>query len=1181
MDVLSCSLKELEDAENEILGELSVLESQTLGHLQRASALVDSNGDRSGGINLFRLSSLDRADASVVDSFSAQSGSFRTQSLGRTDSGVSRAVSLGERPETGSNREANTLTSIAVSSRSSIGLGDNFYRIESFGNRLKTIANESDCVLNKLKCAVSIVECVSVLYQSASKLVEFFTEMSGSGGSEDEYSGYETQLGRLDGKMGDVLQLGAQERLELSVDDRTLSDRNMDVVSPVNMGKRGSLEKVNLSDTSKSMELLFEQVSRYIEQVELAKKNGYWNEALIVITKGYIGQVIASLKWAVLRCLSVTIAQVPSTSGSTVTHGSGETQINAGTVIPSNSASVTATSGANATIQVADRPKMLTRLAVCLGSEMEVFKCYLSAIRAEFHYTATSGIGSGSGVNKMTAGSEVKLLKNALKRARNALIYQANVVLSELGGRYYIQICREIHEHVSVEVASMFVEFVKLHFTPFLPATAPRGGAANSGDNAISNSGSGNVNLYNTSNNYSGTVNTQSGSINATLGSSVSSYGGIGATTNNSLNSFNSAHNSTVNTSSTTSSSATVQVATAASYNSAGVSNRGTSSHGTASGISNNNSTSYSTSNSTSLANDTHLASHNTLNPRDNARNSHNSHSNISYNSYPGTSYNNNASSNSNIISNNSTSNNGNNSTNNSNTISSNHSGIYSSGNATLYNPSTLNLHTNIATNSMHQSSRNTAISMESESLLSQLERALEDANVVETIVGDSKYQTVLDTIAIMASLWSDFESALRDSTRPVYSKLNISLLSHGDSSNPQNINTTNLTTDLPLNNSTKLPPNPLVSDNTYGPDGLVTLSLATKTLQSLLNAYVQIQHVFILKYVKQAILVDAIYQSVSTLVDDVFFILQKSQQRSIGTGDLQTACATFNQTSAIIGGELKTALVGNLVESRAVYERWAQKLENLSSSSVQTMLEEHFKKTLGSVPDSIGSKHSFVHSLNNVEECLGLLEKFKQEMSECFADRFFKEKQEKNLLIDNTIQTLDSVTTELEEILNTCCEYVFNILKDHLNDPLLKFGAIDFEMDDEKYSRSQNDESFADQLVSVLNIILGHLNTNYTPKVALKCMTNLVEKLSKYLETCTLSKRFTIYGAVYFDTAIRSLVYACSSYNQEIRKEFTTLLQISDVLNVNNRDDLMLLKESEYTIDISKYSGLRTDLTF
>ncbi|BAM39106.1 uncharacterized protein TOT_010000568 [Theileria orientalis strain Shintoku] len=956
MDVLSCSLKELEDAENEILGELSVLENQALEHLRGATALADTNGDRSGDVNLFRLGSLDRADSPVVDSFSVASGSFGTQSLGRLDSGVSRAISLGETQETGTNRNANRAASMTFSSgRSSIGLGDNFYRIESFGNRLKTIANESDCVLNKLKCAVSIVECASVLYQSASKLL-------------------------------------------------------------------------SLWDTSKSMELLFEQVGRYVEQVELAKKNGYWNEALIVITKGHIGQVIASLKWAVLRYL-----------------------------------------------RVADRPKMLTRLAVCLGSETEVFKCYLSAIRAEFPQTTSAsnaaGIGSGSGTSgltKMTAGSEVKTLKSALKRARNALIYQANVVLSELGGGYYIQICREIHEHVSVEVAAMFVEFVKLHFTAVLPSGAAAGGAVDSGDNAIGTSGIDNVTLYSTSGAYGGTVNTQGCVTNAhgaaaahsnIATSSTSYHGGMGATTNNhpnspnsasnsfnsapnsfnsAPNSFNSASNGAVKTALTTSAAATAQVAATTSYNASGVSNRAGSFHGVTSGSTSSNSASYSTNGPTSSANEAHLATNTALNHRDNATSSHNS--------------------------------------------------------------------------------------LESEALLSRLKRALEDANVVETVVADSKYQTVLDTIAMMASLWSDFESALRDSTRPP--------LAH-----------------------------PPLTNNTYGTDGLVTLSLATKTLQSLLSAYVQLQHVFILKYVKQAIQVDAIYQSVSTLVDDVFFILQKSQQRSIGTGDLQTACATFNQTSAIIGGELKTALVGNLVESRSLYERWAQKLDNLSSSSVQTMLEDHLKKTRGSIPDSIGSKHSFVHSLNNVEECLGLLEKFKQEMSESFADRFFKEKQQQNLLIDNTIQTLDSVASELEEILNTCCEYVFNILKDHLNDPLLKFGAVDFEMDDEKYSRSQNDESFADQLVSVLNVILGHLDTNYTPKVALKCMTNLVEKLSKYLETATLSKRFTIYGAVYFDTAIRSLVYACSSYNQEIRRQFTALLQISDVLNVNNRDDLMLLK--------------------
>eukprot|EP00375_Theileria_parva_P003439 XP_766121.1 hypothetical protein [Theileria parva strain Muguga] len=169
--------------------------------------------------------------------------------------------------------------------------------------------------------------------------------------------------------------------------------------------------------------------------------------------------------------------------------------------------------------------------------------------------------------------------------------------------------------------------------------------------------------------------------------------------------------------------------------------------------------------------------------------------------------------------------------------------------------------------------------------------------------------------------------------------------------------------------------------------------------------------------------------------------------------------------------------------------------------------------------------------------------------MTECFSNEFLKDK-EKNLLVESAIQELDSVKTELEQILDTCCNYALNMFKDHLNDPLIKFSMVDFEMDEEKYSKFQAEESFSDVVVSVLDVVLTHIKSTYSPNVGLKCMSNLLEK-----------KKFTIYGAVYFDGAIRSLVYSCSKHNQQLKKQFSTLLQISDVLNVNNKDDLILLK--------------------
>uniref|UniRef100_A0A3B0MK36 COG4 transport protein, putative n=1 Tax=Theileria annulata TaxID=5874 RepID=A0A3B0MK36_THEAN len=724
-------------------------------------------------------------------------------------------------------------------------LGDNFNKIESFGNKLKTVADESDCALNKIKKTVSVVETVTALYNSASKALDHFN-----------------------------------------------------------------------NDTP---DQAFSEIEKYIAAVESARTKGHWEEVVNVITKGYIGQVISSLRLVVIESLRTNVSN--------------------------------------------DHSKLLTRLALSLNAEKEAYDSYLSFVKVEtergtaltsltapYNNTSNEYEGyNGYGI------SEMNNLNRVILKSKNLLNRQGNSVLTELGTIYYIKIVREIHLYSSTEASKIFIDFIKT--------------------NLLTN------------------------------------------------------HISTQIT-------------------------------------------------------EAQLDKQNQM-------------------------------------------------------VETNGFEISEKADLTQLNNS---------------DSLNSA----SEAIISELEKTLKDSNFVNMITSEVKYQKLLDNIAIMASLWIDFETSLRETTAPIYANLLVKQ-----------------------------------DEKEYSPDGLVFLSNATKMIQSILSAYVHLQHAFTLKTVVQAIQVsDTIYISenentlTSTLVDDVFFILQKSQHRSIGTGDIQTACATFNQVSSIISNELKNALTHNLVQSQPIYEKWTQKLENLMNGSLYNMLDEYFKRTRGGFPELIGeftlnchfktgSKYSFVHSLNNIEECLGLLAKFKEEMSECFSKEFLKQK-EKNLLVENAIQELDSVETELEQILETCCNYALNMFKDHLNDPLIKF--------------SMAEESFSDIVVSVLDIVLSHIKSSYSPNVGLKCMNNLLEKLCKYLENMVLEKKFTIYGAVYFDGAVRSLVHSCSKHNQELRKQFSTLLQISDVLNVNNADDLILLKgifyvishfiEFEYKFDIYKYSSLRTDLT-
>ncbi|KAK2194784.1 Conserved oligomeric Golgi complex [Babesia duncani] len=414
--------------------------------------------------------------------------------------------------------------------------------------------------------------------------------------------------------------------------------------------------------------------------------------------------------------------------------------------------------------------------------------------------------------------------------------------------------------------------------------------------------------------------------------------------------------------------------------------------------------------------------------------------------------------------------------------------------------------------------------------LLAFIEKQLDNTELLNRIASDMKdLDKLLDDMVALCALWIDFERGTKEHLRPIYKMILI---------NTQN--------------------------GEYGEDGLEKLGETTRIVQSILGIYVRLEHVSATGAVVQAIKVaDSIYlvmddingHQTSTMVEDVFYVLQKVQYRAISTGDIQAACATFNQVAGIIGNDLKEALFRSLMESQSIYGEWIQIPTNLTQGSWHAMLEEYFKKFRQPIPEYISSKYSFIHCLNNIEECLNCIGKFQDQMLQCFQQEFTNEQD--ILLIESAVQALDSVKVDIHNIQDTGCNYALNMLKIHVADPLNLFGSIDFNMDEEIYNTYQSDNVFVQQLTSALIPVFKHLQICFAPNTKSKCICILLERVCKYMEIAILSKRFSIYGALYFDEAIRQVMSSCTAFEQHARKQFTVLLHISDILNVTANDDL------------------------
>ncbi|ORM41374.1 Glucose-6-phosphate isomerase [Babesia sp. Xinjiang] len=437
------------------------------------------------------------------------------------------------------------------------------------------------------------------------------------------------------------------------------------------------------------------------------------------------------------------------------------------------------------------------------------------------------------------------------------------------------------------------------------------------------------------------------------------------------------------------------------------------------------------------------------------------------------------------------------------------------------------------------------------DSLLSQIEISLDDVTRFSNYMSDLKtVDRSLDDIAHLSSIWCDYETSFRAVLTPVH-------------------RTRLLQSD--------------VSDE-LGGDCLGSVSSATRVLQSILSFYVRLENACVTRSLHHAINCDAIYLSsaddsfspaTSTLVDDAFFVLQKAQQRAVATGDVQAACATLNQVIGIIQGTLKDCLVRNLLDSQSIYKIFMENPDNLLGASWHKMLQDHFANSKQQFPDSLPSRFSFIHCVNNIEECVNFLRKFKTEISASFEHEFSQLGSDR-LLVESTVESLDVLFTEFNDLLELACKSSLNILKYHITEPLNSFVGINFNLDEESYASCMSESPFLEELIVVLRAVFGHVSSFYLSSSCARCIDTLIERICKFMEHSILSKRFTIYGAVYLDNIVRSLMQVCTSYDQHIRGQFTSLLLISDVLNCSRREDLVDF-EGHYSLVVKTMEKLKS----
>lgn len=349
--------------------------------------------------------------------------------------------------------------------------------------------------------------------------------------------------------------------------------------------------------------------------------------------------------------------------------------------------------------------------------------------------------------------------------------------------------------------------------------------------------------------------------------------------------------------------------------------------------------------------------------------------------------------------------------------------------------------------------------------------------------------------------------------------------------------------------------------------DGLPVDTKLLHRVQELVSSYVLVEQNFLLQSVEKAVTetdcLDPTEPDVmtSTMIDESFFIMQESLMRSVTTCDINAVCAVVNNVNAAIVGELRQALTSNLAESRRVYSNWLSHPKNLAPPKPgEHPLASLFLDQEGKLRSPLTAALSWPHSMNNLQQSLENLDRLKETVEETFDEYFPSEgpDKDKREMFQHCISALAASKTDLEALHSNQCKDGLVILKAHLRPLLDPLDKLDYNISEAQYADFQVNDPFAKAFNAQAAAIHQHIKAVLNSCSAEEIMQQMAEQTCRRIEKAALTKRFSLFGALQFESDVRAICsFFTSVSEQALRHKFARLFEMSSLLNLESLEEL------------------------
>uniref|UniRef100_A0A5B6ZI42 Conserved oligomeric Golgi complex subunit 4 n=1 Tax=Davidia involucrata TaxID=16924 RepID=A0A5B6ZI42_DAVIN len=308
-----------------------------------------------------------------------------------------------------------------------------------------------------------------------------------------------------------------------------------------------------------------------------------------------------------------------------------------------------------------------------------------------------------------------------------------------------------------------------------------------------------------------------------------------------------------------------------------------------------------------------------------------------------------------------------------------------------------------------------------------------------------------------------------------------------------------------------------------------------SKVVQDITGYYVILEGFFMVENVRKAIKIDEhVPDSLTTsMVDDVFYVLQSCCRRSISTSNINSVIAVLSSAVSLLGNEYNEALQEKMREP------------NLGA-----------KLFLGGV----GVQKTGIEiatALNNMdvsgEYALKLRHEIEEQCAEVFPAPVDRER------VKSCLSELGEMSNSFKKALNVGMEQLVATVTPRIRPVLDSVATISYELSEAEYADNEVNDPWVQRLLHVVETNVAWLQPLMTANNYDSFVHLVIDFIVKRLEVIMMQKRFNQLGAIQLDRDARAVANHFNSMTQRIaRDKFARLTQMATILNFEKVSEIL-----------------------